>query len=63
MKPSVPRKKWIIRVTDMLTCIAKIRRYTKGHGVNLSMIWQTIKEDIPSLVSPLKRILEENQKP
>jgi uncharacterized protein with HEPN domain len=104
-------------VTDILTCIAKIRRYTKGytfddfqgdektidsvlrnleiigeaarqipadvkatdpeipwaemltmrniviheyHGVNLSIIWQTIKEDLPPLVSPFKRILDEN---
>jgi len=113
----VPPRKWTIRVTDILTCIAKIRRYTKGytfddfqgdektidsvlrnleiigeaarqippdvraaypelpwaemftmrniviheyHGVNLSIIWHTIKEDLPPLVSPLKRILEEN---
>jgi uncharacterized protein with HEPN domain len=106
-----------MRVTDILTCIAKIRRYTKGftfddfqddektidsvlrnleiigeaarqipsdvkaaypeipwaemltmrniviheyHGVNLTIIWETIKEDLPPLVSPLKRILEEN---
>jgi uncharacterized protein with HEPN domain len=105
-----------MRITDILECIAKIRRFTKGysfddfqgdektidsvlrnleiigeaarhvpmevqarypelpwaemltmrniviheyHGVNLSIIWQTVKEDLPSLVSPLKRILQE----
>jgi uncharacterized protein with HEPN domain len=31
------------------------------HGVNLSIIWQTVKEDLPPLVSPLKRILQENE--
>ena len=29
------------------------------HGVNLSIIWQTVKEDLPPLVAPLKRILQE----
>jgi len=29
------------------------------HGVNLSIIWQTVKEDLPALVSPLKRMLQE----
>ena len=116
MRPSVPPRNWKIRITDILQCIAKIRRFTKGysfadfqgdektidsvlrtleiigeaarhvpaeiqarypelpwaemltmrniviheyHGVNLSIIWQTVKEDLPALVSPLKRILEE----
>jgi len=105
-----------MRITDILECIAKIRRFTKGysfadfqddektidsvlrnleiigeaarhvpaeirarypelpwaemltmrniviheyHGVNLSIIWQTVKEDLPPLVSHLKRILQE----
>lgn len=116
MKPSAPPRNWKIRITDILQCIAKIRRYTKGysfdefssdektidsvlrnleiigeaarsvpgeirarhpelpwaemltmrnivihdyHGVNLSIIWQTVKEDLPPLVSRLKRILQE----
>jgi uncharacterized protein with HEPN domain len=29
------------------------------HGVNLQIIWQTVKEDLPPLVTPLKRILQE----
>ena len=29
------------------------------HGVNLRIIWQTVKEDLPPLVSPLKRILQQ----
>jgi uncharacterized protein with HEPN domain len=32
------------------------------HRVNLEIIWQTLKEDLPPLVSPLKRILQENGK-
>jgi uncharacterized protein with HEPN domain len=105
-----------MRITDILLCIQKIRRFTKGysfedfqedektidsvlrnleiigeaarhvpieirakypqipwaemltmrniviheyHGVNLSIIWQTVKEDLPPLVSPLKRILQD----
>ena len=105
-----------MRITDILQCIAKIQRFTKGysfddfqgddktidsvlrnleiigeavrhvpaeiraqypelpwaemltmrniviheyHGVNLSIIWQTVKEDLPALVSPLKRMLQE----
>jgi uncharacterized protein with HEPN domain len=105
-----------MRITDILQCIAKIGRFTKGysfdefqgdektidsvlrnleiigeaarhvpteirarypelpwaemltmrniviheyHGVNLSIIWQTVKEDLPELVSPLKRMLQE----
>jgi uncharacterized protein with HEPN domain len=105
-----------LRIADILECIDKIRRYTKGytfddfqddqktidsvlrnleiigeaarhvpteiqayypdlpwaemltmrniviheyHGVNLQIIWQTVKEDLPRLVSPLKRILQE----
>jgi uncharacterized protein with HEPN domain len=105
-----------MRITDILLCIAKIQRFTKGysfsdfqgddktvdsvlrnleiigeaarhvpaeiraqypelpwaemltmrniviheyHGVNLSIIWQTVKEDLPALVSPLKQILKE----
>ena len=116
MKPSVPPRNWKIRITDILECIAKIRRYTKEytfadfqddektidsvlrnleiigeaarhipvgirerhpelpwaemftmrniviheyHGVNLSIIWQTVREDLPPLVSRLKRILQE----
>jgi uncharacterized protein with HEPN domain len=113
----VPPKNWKMRIADMLQCIAKIRRFTKGfsfedfrgdektidsvlrnleiigeaarqlpaeireqypeipwaemmtmrniviheyHGVNLSIIWQTVKEDLPPLVSRLKRILQED---
>jgi uncharacterized protein with HEPN domain len=109
-------RNWKLRITDILECIAKIRRFTKGftfddfqedektidsvlrnleiigeaarhipvdvrsrypeipwaemltmrniviheyHGVNLSIIWQTVKEDLPPLVSGLKRILQE----
>jgi len=116
VKPSALPRNWKIRITDILECIAKIRRYTKGysfddfqddektidsvlrnleiigeaarhvpveiqakhpelpwaemltmrniviheyHGVNLSIIWQTVKEDLPPLVSRLKRILQE----
>lgn len=116
MRRSVPLRNWKMRITDILQCIAKIRRFTKGysfddfqgddktidsvlrnleiigeaarhvpaeirarypelpwaemltmrniviheyHGVNLSIIWQTVKEDLPALVSPLKRILQE----
>ena len=115
MKQSVPPRNWKIRITDILQCILKIRRFTKGynfedfqddektidsvlrnleiigeaarhvpeeirkrypeipwaemltmrniviheyHGVNLSIIWQTVKEDLPPLVSPLKQILQ-----
>jgi uncharacterized protein with HEPN domain len=28
------------------------------HGVNLNIIWQTAREDLPPLVSRLKRILQ-----
>jgi uncharacterized protein with HEPN domain len=116
MRRSVPLRNWKMRITDILQCIAKIRRFTKGysfddfqgddktidsvlrnleiigeaarhvpaeirarypelpwaemftmrniviheyHGVNLQIIWQTVKEDLPALVSPLKRILQE----
>jgi uncharacterized protein with HEPN domain len=116
MRRSVPTRNWKMRITDILQCIAKIRRFTKGysfddfqgddktidsvlrnleiigeaarhvpadiqarypelpwaemltmrniviheyHGVNLKIIWQTVKEDLPTLVSPLKRILQE----
>ena len=31
MKPSVLPRNWKIRITDILQCIAKIRRYTKGY--------------------------------
>jgi len=112
----VPPRNWKMRIADMLECITKIRRFTKGytfddfqgddktidsvlrnleilgeaarqvpaeirdqypelpwaemltmrniviheyHGVNLSIIWQTVKEDLPPLVSRLKRILQE----
>ena len=105
-----------MRITDILQCIHKIRRFTKGynfedfqddektidsvlrnleiigeaarhvpaeirakypqipwaemltirniviheyHGVNLNIIWQTVKEDLPPLISPLNRILQE----
>ena len=30
-------------------------------GVSLSVIWQTVKEDLPSLVTQLRAILESNQ--
>lgn len=30
------------------------------HGVNLSIIWQTVTEDLPPLVPRIKEILEEN---
>ena len=116
MRRSVPPRNWKMRITDILECIDKIRRFTKGysfedfqgdektidsvlrnleiigeaarhvpaeiraqypelpwaemltmrniviheyHGVNLSIIWQTVKEDLTALVSPLKRILQE----
>jgi uncharacterized protein with HEPN domain len=32
------------------------------HGVNLHIIWQTLKENLPPLESPLKRILQEQNK-
>ena len=110
----MPPRNWEMRITDILQCIAKIRRYTKGytfedfqndektidsvlrnleiigeaarnipaeitsqhpeipwaemftmrniviheyHGVNPEIIWQTVKEDLPPLVSPLKQII------
>jgi uncharacterized protein with HEPN domain len=116
VKQSVPPRNWKMRISDILQCIAKIRRFTKGytfgdfqadektidsvlrnleiigeaaryvpaevralhpelpwaemlpmrnmviheyHGVNLQIIWQTVKEDLPPLVAPLKRILQE----
>ena len=116
MKPSGPPRNWKIRISDILQCILKIQRFTKGYsfeefqedektidsvlrnleiigeasrhvpeeirkrypeipwaemltmrnivvheyqGVNLSIIWQTVKEDLPPLISPLKRILQE----
>lgn len=112
----MPPRNWKMRFADMLECINKIRRFTKGytfndfqadektidsvlrnleilgeaarqvpaeireqypelpwaemltmrniviheyHGVNLSIIWQTVKEDLPPLVARLKRILQE----
>jgi uncharacterized protein with HEPN domain len=112
----VQPRNWKLRISDILECIAKIRRFTKGftfadfqgdektidsvlrnleiigeasrhvpvdirtdhpeipwaemltmrniviheyHGVNLRIIWQTVKEDLPPLVAPLKRILQE----
>jgi uncharacterized protein with HEPN domain len=111
----VQPRNWKLRISDILQCLAKIRRFTKGytfddfqndektidsvlrnleiigeaarhvpsdvksqypeipwaemltmrnivsheyHGVNLEIIWQTVKEDLPPLVSPLKRILQ-----
>lgn len=30
------------------------------HGVNLSIIWQTITEDLPPLILQIKEVLEEN---
>lgn len=32
MKPSAPPRNWKIRITDILQCIAEIRRYTKGYS-------------------------------
>jgi len=112
----VPPRNWKIRIADILDCIVKIQRYTKGytfddfqdddktidsvlrnleiigeaarhvpaeiraqhsdlpwvemltmrniviheyHGVNLRIIWQTVKEDLPPLLPRLKRILED----
>lgn len=112
----MPPRNWKIRIDDILKCIGKVQRFTKGytfddfqdddktidsvlrnleiigeaarhvpaevraqhpdipwtemltmrniviheyHGVNLTIIWQTVKEDLPPLVSPLKRILKE----
>lgn len=33
-------------------------------GINMEVVWQTIHEDLPSLVTPLKKIIkqEENEK-
>ena len=112
----MPPRNWKIRIADILDCIVKIQRYTKGytfddfqdddktidsvlrnleiigeaarhvpaeirarhsdlpwvemltmrniviheyHGVNLRIIWQTVKEDLPPLLPRLKRILED----
>ena len=112
----MPPRNWKIRIADILDCIVKIQRYTKGytfddfqdddktidsvlrnleiigeaarhvpaevraqhsdlpwvemltmrniviheyHGVNLGIIWQTVKEDLPPLLPRLKRILED----
>lgn len=116
MRRSVQHRNWKLRISDILQCIAKIKRFTKGytfddfqddektidsvlrnleiigeaarhvpadvkaqypeipwtemltmrniviheyHGVSLQIIWQTVKEDLPPLVAPLKRILQE----
>ncbi len=32
------------------------------HGVNLNIIWQTITEDLPPLISQLENILQEESK-
>jgi len=110
----VPPRNWKIRIRDILDCIEKIEKFTRGytftdfqedektidsvlrnleiigeasrhvptdirirypdipwvemltmrniviheyHGVNLEIIWQTVKENLPPLVSPLKQIL------
>ena len=110
----MPPRNWKIRIRDILDCIEKIERFTRGytftdfqedektidsvlrnleiigeasrhvptdirirypdipwvemltmrniviheyHGVNLEIIWQTVKENLPPLVSPLKQIL------
>jgi uncharacterized protein with HEPN domain len=107
----VQPRNWKLRISDILECIAKTRRFTKGftfadfqtdektidsvlrnleiigeatrhvpadvrtrypeipwaemltmrnivihdyHGVNLRIIWQTVKEDLPPLVAPPK---------
>lgn len=31
------------------------------HGVNLKIIWQTVQEDLPSIISRLKQISEEKE--
>ena len=110
----MPPRNWKIRIRDILDCIEKIEKFTRGytftdfqedektidsvlrnleiigeasrhvptdirirypdipwvemltmrniviheyHGVNLEIIWQTVKENLPPLVSPLKQIL------
>ena len=112
----MPLRNWKIRIADIVDCIVKIERYTKGytferfqgdektidsvlrnleiigeaarhlpeeiraqypdipwvemltmrniviheyHGVNLRIIWQTVKEDLPPLVPRMKQILKE----
>ncbi len=112
----MPPRNWKIRIRDILDCIDKIERFTRGytfadfqedektidsvlrnleiigeasrhvpadvmarypkvpwmemrtmrniviheyHGVNLEIIWQTVQENLPPLVSPLKQILAE----
>ncbi len=32
MRQSVPPRNWKIRITDILQCILKIRRFTKGYS-------------------------------
>ena len=32
MRRSVPLRNWKMRITDILQCIAKIRRFTKGYS-------------------------------
>ncbi len=112
----MPPRNWKIRIRDILDCIEKIERFTRGytfadfqddektidsvlrnleiigeasrhvpadvrtrypdipwiemrtmrnlviheyHGVNLEIIWQTVQENLPPLVSPLNQILAE----
>lgn len=114
----MPPRNWKMRVGDILDCIAKIQRHTKGydfgdfenddktidsvlrnleiigeatrhiprevkeryanlpwkemqgmrniviheyHGVNLRIIWQTVTDDLPSIVPLLSKILEESK--
>ncbi len=112
----MPSRSWKMRIGDILECISRIQRYTKGlgfddfelddktidsvlrnleiigeasrhvpreiqarysdlpwvemntmrniviheyHGVNLKIIWTTIKNDLPPLIPRLKEILKD----
>lgn len=112
----MPSRNWKMRIGDILECISRIQRYTKGldfdefelddktidsvlrnleiigeasrhvpreiqarysdlpwvemttmrniviheyHGVNLKIIWTTIKNDLPPLIPRLKEILKD----
>ena len=55
MKPSAPPRNWKIRITDILQCIAKIRRCTKGYSFD---DFQEDEETIDSVLRNLEIIGE-----
>jgi uncharacterized protein with HEPN domain len=55
VKPSVPPRNWKMRITDILQCIAKIRRYTKGYTFDA---FQADEKTIDSVLRNLEIIGE-----